>query len=73
MENRLAPFYVDECLEGIRRLMESDFAGPVNIGSEEMVTINEMAEMAMKIAIKKLIFGISPVRWAFADATPTTV
>src|SRR5580658_3838107 len=46
--------YVDECLEGIRRLMESDFAGPVNIGSEEMVTINELAEMAMKIAGKKL-------------------
>lgn len=46
--------YVDECLEGIRRLMDSDFTGPVNIGSEEMVTINELAEMIMSIGKKKL-------------------
>lgn len=46
--------YVDECLDGVRRLMDSDFTGPVNIGSEEMVSINELAEMAMKIAGKKL-------------------
>ncbi len=46
--------YIDECLEGIRRLMDSDFVGPVNIGSEEMVTINQLAEMAMDIAGKKL-------------------
>jgi GDP-D-mannose 3',5'-epimerase len=46
--------YVDECLEGIRRLVESDFIGPVNIGSDEMVTINGLAEMAMGIAGKKL-------------------
>jgi GDP-D-mannose 3',5'-epimerase len=46
--------YVDECVEGIRRLMDSNFAGPVNIGSEEMVTINQLAEMAMEIAGKKL-------------------
>lgn len=46
--------YVDECVEGVRRLMESKFAGPVNIGSEEMVTINGLAEMAMKVAQKKL-------------------
>ena len=46
--------YVDECVEGIRRLMDSDFAGPVNIGSEEMVTINQLAEMAMEIAGKRL-------------------
>jgi nucleoside-diphosphate-sugar epimerase len=46
--------YVDECLEGVSRLMESEFAGPVNIGSEEMVTINQLAEMAMSIAGKKL-------------------
>ncbi len=46
--------YVDECLEGVRRLVESDFNGPVNIGSEEMVTINQLAEMVMKIANKKL-------------------
>jgi GDP-D-mannose 3',5'-epimerase len=46
--------YVDECVEGIRRLMESNFAGPVNIGSEEMVTINRLAEMAMEISGKQL-------------------
>ena len=46
--------YIDECLEGVRRLMESRFTGPVNIGSEEMVTINGLAEMAMRIAGKKL-------------------
>jgi len=46
--------YIDECLEGIQRLMDSDFIGPVNIGSDEMVTINQLAEMAMNIANKKL-------------------
>ena len=46
--------YVDECLEGVLRLMSSEFLGPVNIGSDEMVTINELAEMAMRIANKKL-------------------
>ena len=45
--------YIDECLEGIRRLMKSDFTGPVNIGSEEMVSINKLAEMIMGIAGKK--------------------
>jgi len=46
--------YVDECLEGVRRLMESEFQGPVNIGSEEMVSINRLAEIVMEIASKKL-------------------
>ena len=46
--------YIDECLEAVSRLMDSDFAGPVNVGSEEMVTINQLAEMAMSIAGKKL-------------------
>jgi GDP-D-mannose 3', 5'-epimerase len=46
--------YIDECLEGVRRLMESDFEGPVNIGSEEMVSINQLAEMIMGIAGRKL-------------------
>ena len=46
--------YIDECLEGIRRLVESDFQGPVNIGSEEMVSINRLAEMVMEIAGKKI-------------------
>ena len=46
--------YIDECLEGVTRLMVSDFIGPVNIGSDEMVSINQLAEMAMDIAGKKL-------------------
>lgn len=46
--------YINECLEGIRRLMSSDFYGPVNIGSDKMVTINGLAEMAMAIEGKKL-------------------
>lgn len=46
--------YIDECIEGVRRLMESDFTGPVNVGSEEMVTINHLAEMVMDIAGKKV-------------------
>jgi GDP-D-mannose 3', 5'-epimerase len=49
--------YIDECLEGVRRLMDSDFAGPVNIGSEEMVTINQLAYMAAEIAGKKISIG----------------
>jgi GDP-D-mannose 3', 5'-epimerase len=46
--------YIHECLEGVRRLMESDFTGPVNIGSEEMVSINQLAEIIMSIAGKQL-------------------
>lgn len=46
--------YIDECIEGVRRLVQSDFTGPVNIGSEEMITINGLAEMAMRIGGKKL-------------------
>ena len=52
--------YIDECLEGIHRLMESDFMGPVNVGSEEMVTINELAEMVMNIAKKRIIIKHIP-------------
>ena len=44
--------YIDECLDGVRRLMDSDFTGPVNIGSEEMISINNLAKMAMEIAGK---------------------
>lgn len=47
--------YIDECLKGMRKLMDSQtFRGPVNIGSEEMVSINQLAEMIMDIAGKKL-------------------
>jgi GDP-D-mannose 3',5'-epimerase len=47
--------YIDECVEGVRRLMQSTrFRGPVNIGSEEMVTINQMAAIIMEIAGKRV-------------------
>ena len=44
--------YIDECIEASRRLMDSDFIGPVNIGSEEMVTINELVETASRVSGK---------------------
>jgi nucleoside-diphosphate-sugar epimerase len=46
--------YVDECVEAVLRLMDSDFTGPVNIGSEEMVTINKLAQMAIDISGKNI-------------------
>ena len=46
--------YVDECIEATRRLMDSDFMGPVNIGSEEMVTINQLVETAAKVSGKEV-------------------
>lgn len=46
--------YIEECLEGMRRLMDSDFLWPVNIGSEEMIAINNLAEMVIEISGKKL-------------------
>jgi GDP-D-mannose 3',5'-epimerase len=46
--------YIDDCLDAVDRLMQSDFAGPVNIGSEEMVSINALAQMAMEIGGKRL-------------------
>jgi len=44
--------YVDECIEATRRLMDSEFIGPVNIGSEEMVTINQLVETVAKVSGK---------------------
>lgn len=46
--------FIDECLEAVERLMKSEFIGPVNIGSEEMVTINQLAQIVMEIAQKPL-------------------
>ena len=46
--------YIDECLEGTVRLIRANFTGPVNIGSEEMVSINQLADMIIKISGKKL-------------------
>ena len=46
--------FVDECVEATRRLMDSDFMGPVNIGSEEMVTINQLVDITAEVAEKKV-------------------
>jgi len=46
--------YIDECIEGVTRLTRSPYIGPLNIGSEEMVSINQLAALAMDIAGKKL-------------------
>ena len=42
--------YIDECLEGVERLMQSNEIGPINIGSEEMVSINQLVQMVIKIS-----------------------
>ena len=46
--------YIDECVEGTIRLMRSEFQGPVNIGSEEMISINDLARMVIGISNKDL-------------------
>jgi nucleoside-diphosphate-sugar epimerase len=46
--------YIDECLEGMRRLMNSKFIGPVNMGSDEMISLNGLAELVMEIACKRV-------------------
>lgn len=47
--------YIDECIEATRRLMDSEFMGPVNIGSDEMVSINELAQMAIDLSGKDIL------------------
>jgi len=63
--------YISECIEATRRLMASDFIGPVNIGSSEMVSINDLAKTVMRIAGKKLdishIYGPQGVRGRNSD------
>lgn len=65
--------YVDECVEAVRRLMESDFTGPVNVGSEEMISINNLALLVMEAAGKPLglhhIKGPQGVRGRNSDNT----
>lgn len=65
--------YIDECIEAVIRFMDSDFTGPVNIGSEEMISINDFAKMAIDISGKKLtiknIPGPTGVRGRNSDNT----
>lgn len=49
--------YIDDCIDAVRLLMESDFKEPINIGSEEMISINGLAQMAIDISGKKLIIN----------------
>ncbi len=46
--------FIDECIEATRRLVDSDFIGPVNIGSEEMVNINQLVQIVAEVANKKI-------------------
>ncbi len=63
--------YIDECLEGTTRLLRSNFAGPVNIGSEEMVTIDQLVDLVADIAGKRIdkrhITGPTGVRGRNSD------
>jgi GDP-D-mannose 3', 5'-epimerase len=65
--------YIDECLEGTARLMRSGFEGPVNVGSDEMVTINELVDLVCRIAGKTLhkchVPGPTGVRGRNSDNT----
>jgi nucleoside-diphosphate-sugar epimerase len=65
--------YIDECIEGIRRLMDSEFTGPVNIGSDQMISINDLTKLVIKIAGKragiKNISGPTGVRGRTSDNT----
>jgi len=65
--------FIDECIEGVRRLMASDFAGPVNIGSDEMTTIDDLVRMTADIAGKSIhirhVPGPTGVRGRNSDNT----
>jgi nucleoside-diphosphate-sugar epimerase len=53
--------YIDECLEAVERFMQSEFEGPVNIGSEEMISLNQLAKMVIEISGKNLSIKNIPV------------
>jgi nucleoside-diphosphate-sugar epimerase len=65
--------YIDDCLEGIYRLMRSDFHEPLNLGQDRMVTINQLADMVAEIAgvqiVKKHVPGPQGVRGRNSDNT----
>ena len=65
--------YIDECLDGIRRLMDSEFIGPVNIGSDQIISINDLTKLVIKLAGKragiKNIPGPQGVRGRTSDNT----
>src|ERR1700687_1217475 len=46
--------YVDDCVEGLTRIMASDYRGPLNLGTDELVTINELVDMVARIAGRRI-------------------
>jgi GDP-D-mannose 3',5'-epimerase len=52
--------FIDECLTGVRKLMDSNFEGPVNIGSEEMIALNDLARMVIKLSGKSISINNIP-------------
>jgi len=65
--------YIDDCVEGIHRLMKSGFSEPINIGQDRLVTINQLADMIARIAgvdiAKKQVTGPMGVRGRNSDNT----
>ena len=65
--------YIDDCVEGLHKLMRSDFHDPLNLGQDRMVTINELADMVAQVAgvriVKKHVPGPMGVRGRNSDNT----
>lgn len=55
--------YIDECLEAVERFMKGSFEGPVNIGSEEMVSLNQLAQLVIELSGKKVGIKNVPVSY----------
>lgn len=53
-ENQRSFLWIDECIEGVMRLIESDYHHPINIGSDELISVNDLAKMVIEISGKKL-------------------
>ena len=72
--SRRAPYcYIDDCVEGIYRLMHSDFREPLNLGQDRLITINELVDIVSDVAGKTLVKRHDlPSRRACAAATATT-
>ena len=62
--------YVDECVEGTRRIMESDYGGPLNLGSDESVSIEGLALMVEDIAGLVLVGVVAEVVSSWLRITP---
>ena len=65
--------YIDDCVEGLHRLMDSDYAEPLNLGQDRMITVNKLADLIAEIAgveiVKKHIEGPQGVRGRNSDNT----